>query len=106
MKQPQYSPLSVAEQALTLFAVNNGYYDGLPVEKALAFETELRAFMKRKYASLMEKIESNKDLDEAGEKALRAAIEEFRKTTALLEEAKPAAGGAPPPAAAPEKKSA
>src|SRR5215469_11170197 len=102
MKQPQYSPLSVAEQALTLFAVNNGYYDGLPVEKALAFETELRAFMKRKYASLMDKVESTKDLDAEGEKQLRAAIEEFRKTTALLEEAKPAAGGAP----AAEKKSA
>jgi len=104
MKQPQYSPLSVAEQALTLFAVNNGYYDGLPVEKALAFEAELRAFMKRKYASIMEKIESTKDLDAAGEKELRAAIEEFRKTTALLEEAKPAAAGAPAPAS--EKKSA
>src|SRR6186713_244690 len=38
MKQPQYSPLSVADQALTLFAVNKGYYDGVPVEKALAFE--------------------------------------------------------------------
>jgi len=106
MKQPQYSPLSVAEQALTLFAVNNGYYDGLPVEKALAFETELRAFMKRKYASVMEKTESTKDLDAAGEKELRAAIEEFRKTTALLEEAKPAAGGAPAPSQTAAKKSA
>ena len=43
MKQPQYSPLSVAEQALTLFAVNRGYYDDVPVDKALAFESALRA---------------------------------------------------------------
>ena len=35
MKQPQYSPLSVSEQALTLFSVNKGYYDDVPVEKAL-----------------------------------------------------------------------
>ena len=33
MKQPQYSPLSVAEQALTLFAVNRGYFDDVPVEE-------------------------------------------------------------------------
>ncbi len=47
MKQPQYAPLSVAEQALTLFAVNKGYYDDVPVEKALAFESALRAYMQQ-----------------------------------------------------------
>ena len=35
MKQPQYQPLQVNEMALTLFAVNNGYFDDVPVEKAL-----------------------------------------------------------------------
>ena len=43
MKQPQYQPLPVAEMALTLFAVNKGYFDDVPVEKALAFEAALRA---------------------------------------------------------------
>ena len=38
MKQPQYSPLSVAEQAVTLFAVNKGYFDDVEVKQALAFE--------------------------------------------------------------------
>src|SRR6266705_1920625 len=46
MKQPQYAPLSVADQAVTLFAVNRGYYDDVPVEKALSFESGLRAFLK------------------------------------------------------------
>src|SRR5262247_1181225 len=82
MKQPQYSPLSVADQALTLFAVNSGYYDGLPVEKALAFEAELRAFIKSKYAALMDRIESSKDMSADDEKALAAAIEEFKKSGA------------------------
>src|SRR5512136_2244236 len=40
MKQPQYQPLAVWEMALTLFAVNRGYYDDISVEKALAFEAE------------------------------------------------------------------
>jgi len=79
MKQPQYAPLSVAEQALTLFAVNRGYYDDVPVEKALQFESALRAHVKSKYAKIFEKIESSKELDEEGEKALAAAIEEFKK---------------------------
>src|SRR5271169_2102624 len=79
MKQPQYAPLSVADQALTLFAVNRGYYDDLPVEKALAFESALRAFLKSKYAALMDKLEATKDLDGEGEKALAAAIADFKQ---------------------------
>jgi F-type H+-transporting ATPase subunit alpha len=80
MKQPQYSPLSVAEQALTLFAVNRGYYDDVPVEKALAFEGALRQFMKSKYAAIVDKIEKTKEMSADDEKALAAAIEDFKKT--------------------------
>jgi F-type H+/Na+-transporting ATPase subunit alpha len=79
MKQPQYAPLSVADQAVTLFAVNRGYYDDVPVEKALAFESGLRALLKSKYAALVDKIESTKDLDAEGEKALAAAIADFKQ---------------------------
>ena len=82
MKQPQYSPLQVNEMAVTLFAVNKGYYDDVPVEKALAFETALRAFLKSKYAALMENIEKTKDLSADDEKALTAAIEDFKKNGA------------------------
>src|SRR5215472_9800009 len=79
MKQPQYAPLSVAEQALTLFAVTRGYYDDVPVDKALPFEAALRTYVKSKYAKIFDKIESSKELDEDGEKALAAAIEDFKK---------------------------
>jgi len=80
MKQPQYSPLSVAEQALTLFAVNRGYYDDVPVDKALAFESALRQFMKSKYAKITDKIETTKEMSADDEKALASAIEDFKKT--------------------------
>ncbi len=50
MKQPQYQPLQVWEMALTLFAVNNGYFDDVEVKKALAMERDLRDFVKSKYA--------------------------------------------------------
>src|SRR5215813_3228279 len=52
MKQPQYQPLQVNEMAVTLFAVNRGYLDDVPVEKALAFEAALRTYLKSKYAEL------------------------------------------------------
>jgi F-type H+-transporting ATPase subunit alpha len=66
--------------ALTLFAVSRGYLNDVPVEKALAFEAALRQFMKSKYAALMDGIEQTKDLTADGEKALAAAIEDFKKT--------------------------
>jgi F-type H+-transporting ATPase subunit alpha len=79
MKQPQYAPLSVAEQALTLLAVTKGYFDDVPVEKALACESAMRAYVKSKYSTIFEKIESTKDLDAEGEKQVIAAIEDFKK---------------------------
>ncbi len=82
MKQPQYQPLQVNEMAVTLFAVNKGYYDDVPVEKALAFELALRAYLKSKYAALMDSIEKTKDLSADDEKALTAAVEDFKKNGA------------------------
>jgi len=80
MKQPQYRPLSVAEQAITLFGVNRGYFDDVPVDKALAFEAALRHFVKTQAAPLFERMESTKDLNADDEKALAQAIEDFKKT--------------------------
>jgi F-type H+-transporting ATPase subunit alpha len=80
MKQLQYSPLSVAEMAVTLFSVNKGYFDDVPVNKALAFESALHSALKTQHKSLMDAIESNKDLNADNEKLLTAAIEAFKKT--------------------------
>ena len=54
MKQPQYQPLQVWEMALTLFAVNNGYFDDIDVKKALAAEKSMRDYLKTKYADLVQ----------------------------------------------------
>jgi F-type H+-transporting ATPase subunit alpha len=80
MKQLQYCPLSVAEMAVTLFAVNKGYFDDVEVKKALAFESALHSFLKSKHAAIMDAIESSKDLSSDNEKLLSAAIEEFKST--------------------------
>ena len=68
--------------AVTLFTVTKGYYDDVPVEKALGFESALRAYLKSKYAPLMDNIEKVKDLSADDEKALTAAIEDFKKNGA------------------------
>ncbi|WP_018989297.1 F0F1 ATP synthase subunit alpha [Aromatoleum toluclasticum] len=82
MKQVQYAPMSIAEMAITLFAVNNGYFDDVEVPRLLAFESALQQFVKTKNAALVAKILSAKELDADGEKQLVATIEEFKKSWA------------------------
>ena len=80
MKQAQYQPLAVWEMALTLFAVNNGYFDDIDVKKALGAEKSMRDTMKAKYAAIVSNMESKKDLSADEEKALKAAIEDWKKS--------------------------
>ncbi len=81
MKQPQYSPMSISEMAVTLFAVNKGYLDDVEVKKALAFESALQAYMKNSHADLMAKIESDKDMKAETEKSLSDAIQKFKESS-------------------------
>ncbi len=78
MKQAQYAPLQVSEMAFTLFGVNNGYFDDVPVAKALAAEKALHKFMATKYADLTKRIEDTKDLSKDDETALHAAFKDFK----------------------------
>src|SRR5689334_10099361 len=79
MKQPQYRPLQVWEMALTLFAVNNGYFDDVDVKKALAAERAMRDHIKTKYKDLVDRIEQTKDLTKDDEAKLHEAIKDFKK---------------------------
>jgi F-type H+-transporting ATPase subunit alpha len=80
MKQPQYSPLQVAEMAVSLYAVNQGHFDDIESAKILPFETALHQFMRQKHAALMDRIEATKDLDKEGEAELAAAVAAFKKS--------------------------
>jgi F-type H+-transporting ATPase subunit alpha len=79
MKQPQYEPLQVWEMALTLFAVNNGYFDDVDVKKALAAERAMRAHIKSKFGELIGRIEDTKDLNKDDEDKLHAAVKDFKQ---------------------------
>jgi F-type H+-transporting ATPase subunit alpha len=82
MKQLQYAPMSVSQMALTLFAVNKGYFDDVEVKRVLAFESALQSFIKGKYGQILDSIESARDMGADAEKALVAAIEDFKANAA------------------------
>jgi F-type H+/Na+-transporting ATPase subunit alpha len=82
-KQPQYKPLQVWEMAASLYAVNNGFFDDLDVKNVLAFEKGLQDHLKSKYADLVARIEETKDLSKDDEAALRAAIEDYKRSASF-----------------------
>ncbi|MGE0370304.1 MAG: F0F1 ATP synthase subunit alpha [Gammaproteobacteria bacterium] len=80
MKQKQYSPLSVAEQAVSLFAANQGFLDDVELTKIGAFEAALHSYMKTQQGALLDRINNTGDYNDDIEKGLRAAIESFKKS--------------------------
>ena len=82
MKQKQYSPLSIGQMALSLFAVNEGFLDEVPVKKIVDFEAGLHAHMRAAHAALEDKINSTGDYNDDIAAELRKVAEEFRATGA------------------------
>jgi len=78
LKQPQYKPLSVVQQIISIFAGVRGLVDDIPVADIQKFESGLINFIEDKHQSLVEKIDAAKKLDDDSEAQLRAAIEEFK----------------------------
>lgn len=78
MKQNQYSTMSVAQNAVSLFAANQGFLDDVEVEKIVDFEAAMQGFMKSSHADLMDKINESGDFNDEIENALRAALEQFK----------------------------
>ncbi|SDD54996.1 F0F1 ATP synthase subunit alpha [Aquimonas voraii] len=80
MKQKQYSPLSIAQMALSLYAVDNGYMDDLPLNKIGAFEAGLHAHFANTQGELMAKIVETGDWNKDIEGAFKKGISEFKST--------------------------
>jgi len=78
LKQPQYKPLSVVQQIISIFAGVRGLVDDIPVADIQKFESGLLNFIEDKHQNLVEKIDAAKKLDDDSEAQLQAAIEEFK----------------------------
>lgn len=83
MKQDQYQPLQVWEEALVLFAINIGAYDDVEVKDALKVEAAMQDYMKINYADLIDRIEQQKALSKEDEQLLTEAVKEFKKSGAF-----------------------
>jgi len=77
MKQAQYSPLSVAEMAFTLYAANEGFLNDVPVNKVVAYEGAMLADMKSNHGDLITKINDTGDYNDAIATEMKAALENF-----------------------------
>jgi F-type H+-transporting ATPase subunit alpha len=71
MKQKQFAPMSVAEMALSIYAVNNGFLDKVPLKKVGDFEAALQAFAKTNYKQLIDSINARPELSKENDAALK-----------------------------------
>jgi F-type H+-transporting ATPase subunit alpha len=78
MKQGQYSPLSIAEMAVSLFSANEGYLDDVEANKIVDFEDALLGYMNSSHKSLMDRINETADYNDEIAGALHDALKDFK----------------------------
>ena len=78
MKQKQFSTMSIAEMALTLWAINKGSYEDVPVSKALAFEADFLGYMRTQHADVLDQINQQGVMSDENQQVLTEAISTFK----------------------------
>jgi F-type H+-transporting ATPase subunit alpha len=79
-KQIQYNPIPVEQQVATLWAMQNGYLDPVPVDRVKEFQLKLQDYLDTRKEGLLASIRDKKQLDEDLEAQLKAALDEFKAT--------------------------
>jgi F-type H+-transporting ATPase subunit alpha len=85
LKQGQYSPMSMEEQVVVIFAGTNGFVDDYPVAALGRYETELLAFLRGRKKDILDGIRTSGKLEGEQEKQLRDALTEFAKQFSVEE---------------------
>jgi F-type H+-transporting ATPase subunit alpha len=80
MKQKQYAPMTVAEQALSIYAIDKGYMDDVAINRIGAFEAALHAHFANTQGQLMDRIATTGDWNDEIEAAFKQGIEDFKAT--------------------------
>ena len=83
LKQQQYNPQQVWQLSASLYAVNNGFLDDIEVKNILPFEKGMLDHLKSKYTELIGRIEDTKDLTKDDEAALKAAVEDYKRSASF-----------------------
>jgi F-type H+-transporting ATPase subunit alpha len=79
-KQPQFNPIPVEVQAAVLWAVQNNFFDDVPVDKVKDFQTKLTDFLNTRKAEVLTKVRTEKAINDALAGLLKAAVTEFKQT--------------------------
>ncbi len=77
LKQPQFKPMSLAEEVTILFAGTRGFLDKYPVDKIGNYEQQMHSFINAKYPDIMNEINEKKEISPELEKRMRDALNEF-----------------------------
>jgi F-type H+-transporting ATPase subunit alpha len=80
LKQPQFSPLILAEQVAVVYAGVKGLIDEVPVELVSQFTRELREYLKSNKPEFISKVQTEKQLSDEAEAMLKEAINEVKST--------------------------
>jgi F-type H+/Na+-transporting ATPase subunit alpha len=80
LKQPQYAPVPLANQVVTIFAATSGYADNVPVARMKDWEAALTKFIATQYAAVLQAIDADKRISDETMPTLKAACEEFKKS--------------------------
>ncbi|PHK96194.1 F0F1 ATP synthase subunit alpha [Pseudoroseomonas rhizosphaerae] len=82
LKQPQFKPVPVEEQVISLFAGVRGYLDKIPVNKVGAFESQLLSSIKANEPGIVESIRDKKEITKENEAKLVSFMDSFAKSFA------------------------
>lgn len=82
LKQPQYSPLTLENEVMILWAVTNGYLDDVPIEKVAAFENAFYKFMASNHPEIGKNIATEQSIKPEIEVELKKAVAEFKQSSA------------------------
>ena len=80
LKQPQYRPLPLDKQVISLWAAGNGFVDAVPVQYVKAWEADMHAYMDASHPSVGQSIMRTKALDDDVIESMGIALEDFNKT--------------------------
>ncbi len=80
LKQPQYAPVPLASQVVTIFAATNGYADNVPVARMKDWEAALTKFISTQHAGVLQAVDADKRISDETMPTLKQACEEFKKS--------------------------
>ncbi len=81
MKQKQYSPLSIAEMAFSLFAANEGFLDDIEVNKVVSFEAAMHSYINSSASDIVKTINDTANFNDEIAGKMREALEKFKASS-------------------------